>query len=241
MVTDDFDDLFGGDAPAPPQETRRRRRSAAERLESVVSMKAAASGRGLQDIGGVQALRRPVTINILATVFDHDPQTITRRLIDCPFVEQSGRKLYDFKEACGYIVKPRMTPEQFIKTLNAAKLPPEVNKAFWDAQRSRVKYKIESQEAWETEDVLRVLGEVFMAIKDSFTTITEEMRERAKLTDDQSAMFEAAIDELRGSLREKLVEMPKTRQTTSVFEKPLFGNGGQTADEMPDVLDEGDA
>lgn len=234
MVTDEFEDLFGSDEPpAPPP--RRRRQPQPAGLADHLSIKAASSGRGLQDVGGVQALRRPVTINTLATVFEMDPQTITRRLIDCAHIVGSGgRKLYDFKDACSYIIKPRMTPEQFIKTLNAAKLPPEINKAFWDGQRSRVKYKIESQEAWETEDVLQVLGEVFMTIKDSFTTITEEMRERAKLTDDQAKMFEAAIDEMRAALREKLVELPKQRQTTSVFEKPLWGIGGQTASELPD-------
>lgn len=225
MSTDPFDDLLGGGESAPKRKRGRPTNAerAARQLQEQISLKAAASGRALEDVGGVQALRRPVTINTLATVFGHDIQTITRRLIDCPHVVQSNRKLYDFKEACGYIVKPKMTVEQFIKTLNSAHLPPEINKAFWDGQRSRIKYKIEAQEAWETEDVLEVFGEVFMAVKDSLTTVVEEIRERARLSDEQTAIFEQAIDELRATLRQKLVEMPAQKQTASMFDKPLFG------------------
>lgn len=206
----------------------------------MVSLKAAASGRALEDVGGVQALRRPVTSNLLAIVFGMDIQTINRRLIDCPHVMQSNRRLYEFKTACSYIIKPVMTPEQFIRTMNASHLPPEINKAFWDGQRSRVKYKIEAQEAWETEDVLAVFGDVFMTIKDVLTTIGEDLRERAKLNDEQSKLLEEGIDELRDTLRNKLVEMPEKKRTGSIFEKPLFGVGGQAPADLPQAQFEDD-
>jgi hypothetical protein len=239
---DPFDGLLGEEAPARPERNRGGRPTnemlAARRLQEEISLKAAASGRGLSDVGGVQVLRRPVTISTLATIFEHDPQTITKRLVDCPFVGQSGRKLYDFKEACSYIVKPRMTPEQFVKTLNKADLPPEINLAFWNAQRAKLKFKLEAQEAWETEDVLAVLGDVFMTIKDNLTTVVEEMRERAKLTDEQAKQFEEAIDELRDTLRQKLVEMPAEKRTASILEQPLFGAAKEI---VPDNFEDWDA
>jgi hypothetical protein len=190
------------------------------------------AGLGLEDVGGVQALRRPVTIKTLATIFDHDVQTITTRLIDCPFTEKSGRKLYEFKEACSYIIKPKMTITQFVKTLNVVDLPPQVNKAFWDGQRSRVKYMIEAQEAWQTDDVLDVFGKTFMTIKDWTTTLVEMLRERAHMTDEQTEIVEQACDDLRSQLRAKLLDEPKKHRTTSLFDKPLFGvTGGKVEDD----------
>lgn len=224
-MSDPLADVLGlDDAPrrrGPGRPTRAE--AAARALEQQISLKAAASGRALEDVGGVQALRRPVTINTLATVFGHDVQTITRRLIDCPFIPQGNRKLYEFKEACSYIVKPKMTVEQFIATLNKANLPPEINLAFWNANRARLKYMLEAQEAWETGDVLEVFGDAFMAISDTLRTVPEEMRDRARLTDEQTKLLEEGLDELRATLRQKLVEMPAQKQTGSILDQPLFG------------------
>lgn len=236
-MSDPFDDLLGDDGwsttPPPPRPPKRapytvreaRAATAAAKLEQQISLSAAAIGKGLDDVGGLQALRRPVTISTLATIFHHDVQTITRRLIDCPFIQQSNRKLYDFKEACSYIVKPRMTPEQFVKTLNKADLPPEINLAFWNAQRAKLKFKLEAQEAWETGDVLEVFGDAFMTIKDVLTTAVEDLRERARLSDEQTRALELAIDELRDTLRQKLVAAPLQKRTPSILEQPLFGTG----------------
>jgi|GEM_PF-2328224 len=232
-MSDPFADMLGGDEAPPPVDPPRRRPGrptkeeaaarAAQALQEQVSLKAAASGRALEDVGGVQALRRPVTINTLATIFEHDVQTITKRLVDCPYVMVGNRKLYSFKEACSYIVKPKMTPEQFIKTLNSAHLPPEVNKAMWDGQRSRLKYMLEAQEAWETHEVNAALGGLCMTVKEALSTMTESMRERAHLTDEQAVLFDAGIEDLRVRLAEKLEELATRTTASSMFGKPLYG------------------
>ena len=222
-MADDFDDILGGPAPSRNRGGRPTREEAARKLEEKLDLAKAVVGRGLDDIGGVAALRRPVTINTLATVFQHDVQTITRRLIDCPHITQGNRKLYDFREACSFIVKPRMTPDQFVKTLNKADLPPEINLAFWNAQRAKIKFMLEAGEAWETGEVLAVFGEVFMAIKDTLTMVPEDLRERAKLSDEQTRFLEEGIDALRTTLQEKLIDMPKKKRTASLLETPLFG------------------
>lgn len=230
-MSDDFDDILGtSTAPARAKGGRpTREEAAAKALEEQVALSAAASGRTFEDIGGVQALRRPVTINTLATIFRHDVQTITRRLIDCPHTMHSNRKLYDFPLACSYIIKPRMTPEQFVKTLNKADLPPEINLAFWNAQRAKIKFMLEAGEAWETGEVLGVLGEVFMAIKDTLTMVPEDLRERAKLSDEQTKLLEEGIDALRQTLQEKLVTMPTRKRTPSLLDTPLFGTAKDIA------------
>jgi hypothetical protein len=246
-MTDAFLDLLGETAPPPPAKNKGGRPSnaeiAARELQRQVNMKAAASGRGFEDIGGVQAFRRPVTINFLATVFEHDVQTITKRLVECPYVTVGNRKLYEFKVACSYIVKPRMTPEQFVKTLNSAQMPPEINKVFWDAQTSRVRYKLIAQEAWETHEVAAGFGSLCMTVKESLSTMTESMRERAKLTDEQALLFDAGIEDLRNRMAEKLEELCEKLDSASLFGKPLFGAPGVSTDgvdpgEFEDDLEE---
>lgn len=236
-MIDDADEMLGGPAPAPKNRGGRptREEAAAKALAAQVSLKAATSGRAFEDVGGVQAFRRPVTLNFLATVFNHDIQTVTKRLIDCPFTTVGNRKLYEFTDAVSYIIKPRMTPEQFVKTLNKADLPPEINLAFWNAQRAKLKFKLEAQDAWETAEVLEVFGDAFMAISDTLRTVPEEMRERAGLTDAQTKILEEAIDELRGTLSQKLVAMPAQKRTGSILEQPLFGT---SKDIDPDSTDD---
>ena len=237
-MIDEADEMLGGE-PAPPPRNRggrpTREEAAAKLLAAQISLKAATSGRAFEDVGGVQAFRRPVTLNFLATVFNHDIQTVTKRLIDCPFTTVGNRKLYEFADAVSYIIKPKMTPEQFVKTLNKADLPPEINLAFWNAQRAKLKFKLEAQDAWETAEVLEVFGDAFMAISDTLRTVPEEMRERAGLTDAQTKILEEAIDELRGTLSQKLVAMPAQKRTGSILEQPLFGT---SKDIDPDSTDD---
>lgn len=257
-MTDEFDELIGGaPEPAPPprrnkggrptnEERARRQREASGSLEMQAAIRAAGAGKTRID---AREFMLPVGQNFLAEVFRMDPMTVRKRLLKCKPVGYAGgnRAIYDFPEAASYIVKPKMTAEEFARTLNKADLPPEINKAFWDSQRSRVKYKIEAQEAWETEDVVAVLGEVAMLFKDSTTMVVEEMRSRAKLSDEQTEILQECFDELRREIRKKLIDMPSKRRTASMFDKPMFGisreidavpEGGWLEDDADD--DEGD-
>lgn len=189
-------------------------------------------------INELAILTKPVTLPMLAAIFKSNQNTIIRRLIDCPFRTVGKKKLYDLAEAASYIVKPRMTTDQFIRTLHKANLPPEINLAFWNAQRARLKFKLEAQEAWATEDVLRVFGDVFLLLKDSLQMAEEELRERAKLSDKQVEELASYMDNLRLQLREKLVDMPARQRTPSLADADTFGNGGSlddgSLDDLPD-------
>lgn len=235
-MSDDFDDFL-----EPPKrrvgrptnaEREARRAEAAQNMEHQAELRKAATGH--------HALTRvdfgtPVPQQFLADVLHMDPATVKKRLRRCkPAAVISNRPVWYFHEAIPFLVKPRMTAEEFARTLNKADLPPEINVAFWNAQRQRVKYKIEAQEAWETEDVLKVLGEVAMTIKDSLVMVVEELRNRAKLTDEQTAIVSECIDEIRTDMRKKLIELPQRAATGSVAGKPLFGVSGDI-DTTPDV------
>jgi len=245
-VTDEFEDLLGSPPPPRKKTGRPSRKEAEERRVAKLEAEAhqaeirkAAIGQTKLDEGDFLL---PVGTNWLHRVLRIDVQTIKKRLANVRPAQMlgGGRPVYYFHEVLPHLVKPKWTAEQFARSLNKADLPPEINKAFWDSQRSRVKYKIESQEAWETEDVLRIFGDAAMTIKEVLTASIEEMRIKAKLTDEQSKMFEQTINELRDELRQKLVEMPAKSRTSSMFEKPMFGVAGEEFDPTIPDFDEDD-
>lgn len=190
--------------------------------ERTMALRNAFAGRTFVEAG---ELMRPVTRNFLAEVFQMDSMTVRKRLLKCPKIgEHGGRDLYDFREAVAYLVAPKMDVEQYIRSLDAAKLPNHINKMFWEALSQRLKYMIAAGEAWATEDVLSLLGQVSMTIKDRLQLWNEAMRERAKLSDDQMAMLTRMIDELQADLHKDLVTIPAKRSTLPIAEKPT-GDG----------------
>ena len=137
-MSDDFESLLGGEpAAALPrkrgrpskEEVERRRQEAAQSLETQAAIRAAAVGKTKVD---ARDFLLPVGQNFLAEVFRMDPMTVRKRLLKCKPSGYGGgqRPVYGCAEAASYIVKPRMTPEEFAKTLNKADLPHEINLAF---------------------------------------------------------------------------------------------------------------
>lgn len=212
-MTAEIDDLLGDPEPAPLPDSTPRERAAA--------LRAATAGNSFVEAG---VLMQPVTRNFLTQVFQMHPNTVKARLLNCPIIEKRGvRELYDFRTAVAYLVPPKMDVEQYIRSLDAAKLPNHINKMFWEALTQRLKYMIAAGEAWATEDVLSLLGQISMTIKDRLQLWNEAMRERAKLSDDQMAMLSRMVDELQADLYRDLVALPGKRATLPVAEKPQGG------------------
>ena len=235
-MTDELDDLIGGTSD-PRAERRARNAERATKLESERAREEAIKngGRGVTFVDAGELLK-PVSQNFLAIVFGMDPATVKKRLTRCKPLGVAGgqRPVYDFKEACGFLIKPRMTPEEFVKTLNHAHLPNEVNKAFWEARRIKLKYEIEAGDAWATGDVLEVFGDVFMTIKDRMQLWVETMREHGKLSDEQLARLGQMVDGLQNDMHQELMDKPVQRKTRS----KLY----EIDDDMPVTVfdDEGD-
>lgn len=163
-------------------------------------------------------LKRPVSKNFIAQVFDMDPATVTKRLLTCPPLTSPGdqRPLYDFKQAVAYLVEPKMDIEKYIKNLDPNRMPNHINKVFWEAARVRLKFMIEAGDAWLTGEVLDVFGLVFMTIKDRMQLWTETLRERGGLSDETLARMTQMIDALQEDLHQQLLDIPKQRQTRSI-------------------------
>lgn len=238
------DDLLGAEPPkrGRPSNEERARRAEAAMQQAARQAEIKRAGSGLSKISVEDLKFLPVSQNWLARFFEMDPMTVRKRLAgQCEPLGKSGhnKEVYSFHEAIQYIIVPKMTPEQFVKTLNKANLPPEINNAFWAAQRGRIRYKLEAQEAWDTEDVLSFLGDVAMSLKDSLTMSIEEMRQQAKLDDEQAALFETMLDGMRQNIVDKLMEIPLRRETKSLADKPLFGVSADELEQYP-IPDEDD-
>jgi len=242
-LSDNIDDLLGDPTPqvvkrkrgrprkseqkARPVEDRgaeraarreQRTAEASERLLKERAIKAASTGTSFIEAG---MLKRPVSQNFLAEVFQMDPATVRKRLVRCPKLGTTGggRHVYDFSTACSFLVPPKMTPEEFIRTLNAAQLPPEINKALWQAQRERLKYLREAGEAWATEDVLNILGQVNMTFKDRINVWIEDIREMKGISDQHVLRIEEMANALKSELYEALVASPSKGETVSLRDR----------------------
>lgn len=241
-MIEDFEAMLGEEPAAPPPKKRGRptREEAAARLAAQEEAERAekdkqegfyASFEGKRLIASAATGRTviperdfhmPCSINFLARVLKLDPMTVNRRLRRVEPVGYAGsaankRALYDFTKTLPYLLKPKMDLQTFLDTLNAADLPPIVNKLTWDGLQSKLRYKVAAQEAWQTEDVLEVLSDVGMTIKDHTNMWVEEMREKAGLSDEQAARFERMVDIYRDELHKKLVDMPKEKQTKAII------------------------
>ncbi len=62
-----------------------------------------------------------------------------------------------------------------------------------------------------------------MELKDALTMSVEEMRQRAKLSDEQCVLFEKMLDEMRENIAGRLLSIAERAETTSLYEKRLFG------------------
>lgn len=228
----DIDDFLGAPPANGDREAKReaRRKAAEEKLIEEQRRKAIKeAGAGITAIN-VRDFKMPVSQNFLAQVFNMTPETVKKRLLRCPTdgMAGGGRPVYDFKTACGYLVKPQMTNEEFIRTLNAAQLPPEINLAFWNAQRARLRYLHEAADAWATEDVLEVFGDVFMTIKDRMQLFIENMR--SGMTDEQSNRMSEIVEAFQADLHAALVEMPLKKRTEAIIAKKLEGAGDRSVE-----------
>jgi len=183
---------------------------------------------------------QPVTINWLAKVFRMDPQTVKKRLVKCPALGNAGngRPIYDFVQAAGFLVPPKMDMDEYIKSLDPAKLPNHINKAFWEAKRIRLKYLLEAKEAWHSADVHEVFGDVFLTLKNVIQLWPDTVKENTNCDDDQYFRLREMSDALQTTLYEKLIKLPQERQTLSIAAERQGGevSPGDASDEEIDEL-----
>lgn len=169
-----------------------------------------------------------VSINQLRTIFRISDMEIKRRLGDLEPVGKGrqGNPVYDLAEAAAKIVRPQLTPEaidRYMRTVNHANLPPLVSKNYWDGLRSRERYREQTDELWETEDVVRLLSSVFQTIRATLVLLPDTMRAREDMTEAQfrfvTRIVDDAIEDILARLITELTKPSRTENRTGDFEE----------------------
>lgn len=181
-------------------------------------------------------LHRPVTRTYLATVLNVHPRHLVKQLGNCPTIGRGskGEPLYDFREACSYILEPKIDILVWLKSQNAMSLPPHINKAFWDAMRSRQMVEERAGDLWRTGDVLEVLARTAMTIKETATLWVEALPGKDLLTTEQYESIRGNVNDLLNEVHRRLVEMPMlgaTHATSAEFEKMVREGVGKSEEE----------
>lgn len=206
-MTDDLeiDELLGESRKEEPRPAKTRK---------------SVSTPGRADAAVVQALFQPVSITFLAEVLQKDRKTVTKRLSELPPVAQhrGNIPLYDFRQAIGYLVAPRVDArkiEDVLRKMGPGALPPTLSKDIWDAKLKQQKWEENAGDLWRTADILEVLGEAFQRLKTTTQLWVDQLDDTHALPAPVRRDLIDLVDGLQVDLHRTLVEMPKERQTRS--------------------------
>lgn len=156
----------------------------------------------------------------LGHVFGMDKNTVKKRLANCPVAGMNrGTPHYLIKEAAAYLVNPKVDIEEYIKSVRAQDLPPQLNDTYWSALGKRQKVLADAGETWNTDDVLAVFGRVNIKIKSTVQLWVDEVERVHGLTDEQRAMLIRMCDGLLDDIHEMYVNEPSKRRTRSTIKE----------------------
>ncbi len=224
----DLDDLLGGGPPAPPA----KRRPGRPTLVEIRAREAAAKALlppPPPDLPSAEETRRPVGIQYLSRICGMDPVTVKNRLLPCPVLEWTQGKgaafdrkvpLFNFMEAMSYLIDPKIDLERYLLSLssstNAHKIPVNLNKGFWDAMNAKAKWEENARHTWHDEDVLAVLGETAIMIREVSLLWVENLPGRTNISNEDYHALRASVTDLLEQIKDKLVTLPAKRRTESV-------------------------
>lgn len=148
------------------------------------------------------------TVQQLSVMFDLSVNEVRRRLVGIVNPVSSPNKVPVFavKEAAPYLCTVIFDPEEMIKALTPAKLPPALQDAFWKAQNNRQKFEENKGDLWKTERVIGVFGEVFKTIRMTILMFNDTLEQRTEVSGEQRKIIQSLGDGLLDSLHQSLVK-----------------------------------
>lgn len=156
----------------------------------------------------VSAILHGVTATTLGQIFGLDPKDVQKRIVGkvAPVSTQSNYLKYRIRDAAPYLIELKVNPEEYIKSLSPAKLPPPLQDAFWKAQLSRQKYEEQRGDLWRTRRVFEVVSTAFKACRLTVLMFNDTVEQRTELTDQQREVIQELSDGLLGSFVKALDE-----------------------------------
>jgi hypothetical protein len=191
-----FDDILGEEHAPPP----------------------APYGRDLSlRMNTVHEVLRGVTVPWLCQVFNMTKPQVEKRLENCPVLRRVGPngKVYELAVAAAYLVKPKVTIEQYINSIDTKDLPERIRKEFWTARLQEQKWRQKAGELWSSQDVITVFGEVFKMIKNQSQLWSDTLESTAGLSDEQRILLGELVDDLMGKIFDSLTALKEGKATPS--------------------------
>jgi len=215
----EIEDLLASD---PPRK-KRGRPTNAERDARLATM-AADADMGRIELPSSSLFYRPVGVKFLSEVFRMEQRTVNKKLMKCPIVEladERGRTVpkWDFKVAAGFLIEPKINLIDYLTSLNSNNIPPHLNKMFWDAQNARAKWEANARHTWHDADVLKVLGDTAIHIRETTLLWIENLPGRTKISTEDYDALRVQVDGLLEEIKTRLIEQPALRRTQSVVQR----------------------
>lgn len=166
----------------------------------------------------IQEVMRGVTATWLMQAFRMDRITVRRKLKDLlPIKYGRGNvPIYDFVQACQYLVKPKVDIAEYIKGVKAEELPLDLQKDYWDAHMKKLRYEEAAGKTWRDEDVIELFGETFKGIKTATQLWASDIDTKTGLTPEQYEMLQKATDKMLDDIHKTLSDLKNKRHTKSV-------------------------
>lgn len=155
----------------------------------------------------MQLLLDGCSVSELASLFNKDKRTVSERIRNVkPSGDRNGFPIYHLAEASKYLCDPVVNVEEYIKQLRPQDLPPYLLKEFWLGQLTKQKFELNDAKLWLTEDVMRVLANVFKNLKTGILLFADTIEAKTDLTDKQRRLLNELSDGLLIELHRTLIE-----------------------------------
>lgn len=153
-----------------------------------------------------------VTIPWLSTVFRMPLARVKELMRTARPVKVSSRgtKFYDIVEAAQFLVKPKLSTEEFLKTVRKTDLPDHLKESFWNAKLKEQKFRRLAGELWTTESVMNFIGETFKTIKNTTMLWSDTVESAHGITDEQRntilELKDHLLEDLASSVKDQAAE-----------------------------------
>lgn len=199
------DDLLGGDIYIPPKKRQARVNKHPKLDESTFTDADAsdvASGVSVPWLATVFRISRPKLQDII-----HGLRPIR--------INNRGVKFYDIADAAAYIVKPKMSVDDFIRTIKKNDMPEQLKESFWNSKLKEQKFRRLAGDLWTKESILTVIGELLQTIKNTTLLWADTVEEECGVTDDQRQLLLDLREQLLLDIVNKVKDQMSQTKTAS--------------------------
>lgn len=165
----------------------------------------------------VHDLERGVTTMWLAQAFRLPRKQVEHQLAKCPVMRTGPQnaRIYDFRVAVSYMVRPRIDLKQYLEGLEPRDLPEQLRSEFWGARLKEQKARHNAKDLWRSEDVVAAFGELFKMIKDTAILWPDTIDESTGLTDKQREMLDESVRQLLSQIGDTVLAYTVSKNTPS--------------------------